>query len=69
MNKLLVIAITLQLALAFSTDGLTRALAELTAFLLTVVLFFNVKQGKTADPETKRALAKLEKSPKSTTTS
>lgn len=69
MNKLLVIAIALQLALAFSTDGLTRALAELTAFLLTVVLFFNVKQEKTADPETKRALAKLEKSSKSTTTS
>ncbi|MFC5077067.1 hypothetical protein VTH8203_01189 [Vibrio thalassae] len=68
MNKLLIIAIALQLALAFSSDGLTRALAELTAFLLTVVLFFNVKHAKLAQGDTKKTLTKLEKSRKSTTT-
>ncbi|MGR5178899.1 hypothetical protein ACPV4B_19530 [Vibrio parahaemolyticus] len=73
MNKLLVIAIALQLALAFFTEGLTRALAELTAFLLTLVLFYHVKQGKEIGAQKGRAAdstpaAKLEKSTRSTTT-
>ncbi|MFA0442526.1 hypothetical protein BCU66_003865 [Vibrio sp. 10N.286.49.B1] len=44
MNIILGIAIALQIALALTTEGLPRAVAELTAFILTVVLCVSVKR-------------------------
>jgi len=44
MNKLLIVAIGLQIGLALTSDGLTQALAELTAFVLTVSLYLNYKK-------------------------
>ncbi|MCW8347375.1 MULTISPECIES: hypothetical protein [Vibrio] len=48
MNITLGIAIVLQILLALSTEGLPRAMAELTAFILTVVLFVSVKRRTTS---------------------
>ncbi|GAL19971.1 hypothetical protein JCM19235_4171 [Vibrio maritimus] len=44
MNKLLIVAIGLQIGLALTSDGLIQALAELTAFVLTVSLYLNYKK-------------------------
>lgn len=48
MNKLLLVAIGLQIGLALTSDGLPQALAELTAFLLTTILYLNHKRSKSA---------------------
>lgn len=48
MNKLLMIAIGLQIGLALTSEGLSQALAELTAFLLTAILYLNHKKSKPA---------------------
>ncbi|MGF1773764.1 hypothetical protein L4C42_15810 [Vibrio wakamikoensis] len=48
MNKLLMIAIGLQIGLALTSEGLSQALAELTAFLLTAILYLNHKKSKSA---------------------
>ena len=42
----LLLAVVLQLIVAIQTEGLTRALSELSAFLLLVALVANHKQQK-----------------------
>ncbi len=57
MNKLLMVAIGLQIGLALTSDGLPQALAELTAFLLTATLYLNHKKSKLASSSNKSALS------------
>lgn len=44
MKIIIVVAILLQIGLAIQSDGLIRAIAELTAFLLVASLVLNYKQ-------------------------
>ncbi|MDC5840735.1 hypothetical protein [Vibrio europaeus] len=48
MRAILVFAVILQIIVAVQTEGLTRALAELSAFLLVLGLVFSFKQKKRA---------------------
>ncbi|HCE2205296.1 TPA: hypothetical protein NGT29_002604 [Vibrio parahaemolyticus] len=42
----LLIAVVLQSGIAISSEGLTRSLAELTAFLIAIALVFALKSDK-----------------------
>ncbi|HCE2341586.1 TPA: hypothetical protein NGT77_002640 [Vibrio parahaemolyticus] len=42
----LLIAVVLQIGIAISREGLTRSLAELTAFLIAIALVFALKSDK-----------------------
>ncbi|EHV9723393.1 hypothetical protein ACEWBT_02455 [Vibrio parahaemolyticus] len=42
----LLIAVVLQISIAISSEGLTRSLAELTAFLIAIALVFALKSDK-----------------------
>ncbi|WP_338163815.1 hypothetical protein [Vibrio sp. 10N] len=57
MNKLLMVAIGLQIGLALASEGLPQALAELTAFLLTATLYLNHKKSKSASSSNKSTLS------------
>ncbi|MGD8115560.1 MULTISPECIES: hypothetical protein [unclassified Vibrio] len=46
MKALLVIAVLLQITVALQSEGLVRALAELSAFLLVVTIASSTKQQK-----------------------
>ncbi|HHY0581357.1 TPA: hypothetical protein ACVU5E_003378 [Vibrio parahaemolyticus] len=42
----LLIAVVLQISIVISSEGLTRSLAELTAFLIAIALVFALKSDK-----------------------
>ncbi|PFG45912.1 hypothetical protein ATG66_3002 [Vibrio sp. ES.051] len=42
----LVVAVVLQICIAVSSEGLTRSLAELTAFLIAIALMLVLKNNK-----------------------
>ncbi|NIY81628.1 hypothetical protein [Vibrio hepatarius] len=44
MKAILILAIVLQVILATQSEGLTRSLAELSAFLLVLGLVFSIKK-------------------------
>ncbi len=46
MKAVLVIAVILQIIMAVQSEGLIRALAELSAFLLLVAIVFSYQQQK-----------------------
>ncbi|MGD8231211.1 hypothetical protein [Vibrio sp. TRT 1302] len=46
MKALLVVAVLLQIMVALQSEGLVKALAELSAFLLVVTIAFSTKQQK-----------------------
>lgn len=46
MKIALLVAIVLQIILAVASEGLTRSLAELGAFVLTVVFVVTIKKAK-----------------------
>lgn len=46
MKAVLVIAVILQIIVAIQSEGLIRALAELSAFLLVLAIVFSYKQQK-----------------------
>jgi hypothetical protein len=46
MKAVLVIAVLLQIIVAIQSEGLIRALAELSAFLLVLAIVFSYKQQK-----------------------
>ncbi len=46
MKSVLVIAVILQIIVAIQSEGLIRALAELSAFLLVLAIVFSYKQQK-----------------------
>ncbi|MCZ4293710.1 hypothetical protein [Vibrio sinaloensis] len=46
MKALLVVAVLLQITVALQSEGLVKALAELSAFLLVVTIAFSTKQQK-----------------------
>ncbi|WP_174217998.1 hypothetical protein [Vibrio mexicanus] len=48
MRGILIVAVIIQIVLAIQTDGLTRALAELSAFLLLLGLVISVKRARKA---------------------
>ena len=52
MRVILVIAVILQIIVAVQSEGLTRALAELSAFLLVLGIVFSFKQKKRAQAAT-----------------
>ncbi|HAS3130194.1 hypothetical protein KZ500_12105 [Vibrio parahaemolyticus] len=45
-KSVLLIASVLQIGIAISSEGLTRSLAELTAFLIAIALVFALKSDK-----------------------
>ncbi|MBE4487391.1 hypothetical protein [Vibrio parahaemolyticus] len=45
-KSVLLIAVALQIGIAISSEGLTRSLAELTAFLIAIALVFALKSDK-----------------------
>ncbi|EIY7833419.1 hypothetical protein MNR03_003348 [Vibrio parahaemolyticus] len=45
-KSVLLIAVVLQIGIAISSEGLTRSLAELTAFLIAIALVFALKSDK-----------------------
>ncbi|MFW1431486.1 hypothetical protein ACEV94_11215 [Vibrio parahaemolyticus] len=45
-KSVLLIAVVLQICIAISSEGLTRSLAELTAFLIAIALVFALKSDK-----------------------
>ena len=47
MKAVLIIAVILQIIVAMQSEGLIRALAELSAFLLLVAIVFSHQQNKT----------------------
>jgi len=55
MKAILIVAIVLQVIVATQSEGLTRSLAELCAFLLVVGLVFSIKKARhkkvALDPE------------------
>ena len=65
MNITLGIAIVLQILLALSTEGLPRAMAELTAFILTFVLFANIKRRTSAQAASVPLTQKVKPTPSS----
>ncbi|MCW8334649.1 hypothetical protein [Vibrio paucivorans] len=46
MKILLAAAVLLQIVVAVQTEGLTRALAELSAFLLVLAIVFSIRSSK-----------------------
>ena len=46
MKALLVVAVLLQIMVALQSEGLVKALAELSEFLLVVTISFSTKQQK-----------------------
>ncbi len=46
MKAILVVAVLLQIIVALQSEGLVKALAELSAFLLVVAIAFNTQQQK-----------------------
>ncbi|MCL9776124.1 hypothetical protein [Vibrio methylphosphonaticus] len=56
MNITLGIAIVLQILLALTTEGLPRAMAELTAFILTVALFVSVRRRTTSSTKSPQSV-------------
>ncbi|EPN5006197.1 hypothetical protein ACT0GK_003966 [Vibrio parahaemolyticus] len=45
-KSVLLIAVVLQIGIAISSEGFTRSLAELTAFLIAIALVFALKSDK-----------------------
>ncbi|HFD0648242.1 TPA: hypothetical protein ACF039_003542 [Vibrio parahaemolyticus] len=45
-KSVLLIAAVLQIGIVISSEGLTRSLAELTAFLIAIALVFTLKSDK-----------------------
>ncbi|MGD8172211.1 hypothetical protein ACQEXU_11165 [Vibrio sp. TRT 21S02] len=55
MKAMIIVAVLIQIVIAIQSEGLARALAELTAFILVVMLVLEKK--KTTPPQSERVLS------------
>lgn len=55
MKAMIIVAVLIQIVIAIQSEGLARALAELTAFILVVMLVLEKK--KTTQPQSERVLS------------